>query len=182
MDPLCPITPLHPFFHSHLCLFIHCGIVSPHTIPDWISSQHKKIQSNFQCFSCPWICMHQMQIESGISCLKINQSETIYGTTKSSLPACFSSSKLRCIPLIFLWKVQSNQGNLISINIYTSSENCNAMTATVHSKGKPRKKRHIFFWALPKGSPHKNVATSIWALPVWRGGSRPLPGWFGALI
>ena len=31
----------------------------------------------------------------------------------------------------------------------------------------------------PKGSPNKNSVEGIWALPV-RGGSQPLPGWFGA--
>ena len=33
-----------------------------------------------------------------------------------------------------------------------------------------------------KGSPFQLVTTSIWALPVWGGGSKPLPGWFGALF
>ena len=34
---------------------------------------------------------------------------------------------------------------------------------------------------LPKGSTFTFSVTSIWALPV-RGGSQPLPGWFGALF
>ena len=33
-----------------------------------------------------------------------------------------------------------------------------------------------------KGSPFQLVTTSMWALPVWGGGSKPLPGWFGALF
>ena len=35
---------------------------------------------------------------------------------------------------------------------------------------------------IPKGSPTEKVAGSIRALPKWGGGSRPLPGWFGALV
>ena len=35
-------------------------------------------------------------------------------------------------------------------------------------------------WKSAKGSPIENVAAGIWALPVWGGGSKPLPGWFGA--
>ena len=37
-------------------------------------------------------------------------------------------------------------------------------------------------WWNGKGSPFQLVATPMWALPVWGGGSKPLPGWFGALI
>ena len=33
-----------------------------------------------------------------------------------------------------------------------------------------------------KGSPTEKVAGSIRALPKWGGGSKPLPGWFGALF
>ena len=33
-----------------------------------------------------------------------------------------------------------------------------------------------------KGSPKKVSVTSIWALPVRGVGSKPLPGWFGALF
>ena len=33
-----------------------------------------------------------------------------------------------------------------------------------------------------KGSPPQIHAGGIWALPVRVGGSRPLPGWFGALF
>ena len=32
----------------------------------------------------------------------------------------------------------------------------------------------------PKGSPNKIANEGIWELPVWGGGSKPLPGWFGA--
>ena len=35
---------------------------------------------------------------------------------------------------------------------------------------------------IAKGSPFQFVPTSMWALPVWEGGSKPLPGWFGALF
>ena len=35
---------------------------------------------------------------------------------------------------------------------------------------------------LDKGSPTERKSLFIWALPVWGGGSKPLPGWFVAPI
>ena len=42
--------------------------------------------------------------------------------------------------------------------------------------------RLLFSRARFKGSPTELSVTSIWALPVRGGGSKPLPGWFGALF
>ena len=45
----------------------------------------------------------------------------------------------------------------------------------------PRVRSLIWDWP-DKGAPTNIVTPYIWALPVWAGGSKRLPRWFGALI
>ena len=45
----------------------------------------------------------------------------------------------------------------------------------------PRVRSLIWDWP-DKGAPTNIVTPYIWALPVWRGGSKRFPRWFGALI
>ena len=77
--------PLHLIFHSRLCLFIHCGIVGPHTITDFPSTQKNPIES-----SMPFMSLEQQNpcIECRLNLASILKSIKVKQFAEQRNPLC----------------------------------------------------------------------------------------------